>query len=62
MRDLRRLVVVSHPCVLAVNQLPYVGLENLGWHVDLIVPATWNCEYATDPIIPVRVHRDLVRA
>jgi len=53
MKDLRRLVVVSHPCVLPVNQLPYVELENRGWHVDIIVPATWHHEYAPDPIIPV---------
>ncbi|HET7568456.1 MAG TPA: glycosyltransferase family 4 protein [Gaiellaceae bacterium] len=41
-----RLTVVSHACVLAVNQLVYARLLELGWDVTLVVPASWRHEYA----------------
>lgn len=40
-----RLLVVSHPAALAVNQLVYAELVELGWQVDLIVPDRWGHEY-----------------
>ena len=40
-----RLLVVSHPAVLAVNQLVYAELRALGWDLTLVVPATWRHEY-----------------
>lgn len=41
-----RLLVVSHPAVLAVNQLVYAELQQLGWDVTLAVPEQWRHEYA----------------
>jgi len=47
-----RLLVVSHPAVLAVNQLPYAELRTLGWDPYLVVPATWRHEYAATAFPP----------
>jgi glycosyltransferase involved in cell wall biosynthesis len=44
-----RVVVVSHPAVVAVNQEVYVELSTLGWDVQLVVPARWWHDYATTP-------------
>jgi glycosyltransferase involved in cell wall biosynthesis len=44
----RSLLVVSHPAVLPVNQLPYAELARRGWHVDVIAPARWRHEYAAE--------------
>lgn len=42
-----KLLVVSHPCVTAVNQALFGDVARLsGWTVDLLVPASWNSEYA----------------
>jgi glycosyltransferase involved in cell wall biosynthesis len=40
-----RLLVVSHACVLPVNQHVYTRLAELGWDLTLVVPAYWNHEY-----------------
>lgn len=40
-----RLLVVSHPAVLPVNQLVCAELAGRGWHVDLVVPDRWGHEY-----------------
>lgn len=58
MRDVRvvdrpergRLLVVSHACVLPVNQHVYVRLAELGWNVTLVVPAYWRHCYETGRI------------
>jgi glycosyltransferase involved in cell wall biosynthesis len=42
----RRLLVVSHPAVLAVNQLPYAALSERGWEPFLVTPARWRHEYS----------------
>jgi glycosyltransferase involved in cell wall biosynthesis len=49
---IRRLLVVSHPAVLSVNQLIYGELARRGWRVDLVVPRRWRSEYSKRPIIP----------
>jgi glycosyltransferase involved in cell wall biosynthesis len=41
-----KVLVVSHPAALAVNQLPYQELVHRGWDVRLVVPATWRHDYA----------------
>jgi glycosyltransferase involved in cell wall biosynthesis len=41
-----KVLIVSHPAVLAVNQLPYAQLLELGWDVSLVVPARWRHEYS----------------
>lgn len=43
-----RVVVVSHPAVLPVNQLAYAELLRRGWDVRLLVPAVWRHEYSPD--------------
>ena len=48
----RRLLVVSHPAVLAVNQLIYGELAKRGWRVDLVVPNRWRSEYSGAAIVP----------
>jgi glycosyltransferase involved in cell wall biosynthesis len=45
----RRLLVVSHACVLPVNQHIYARLLALGWDVTVIVPERWRHEYAVEP-------------
>ncbi len=50
--DRRRLLVVSHPSVLAVNQLPYAELRDHGWEPSLVVPARWRNEYSGGPFAP----------
>jgi glycosyltransferase involved in cell wall biosynthesis len=45
-RSRRRVVIVSHPAVLAVNQLPYAALLARGWDPWLVVPARWRHDHA----------------
>lgn len=42
----RRLLVVSHPAVLAVNQLVFADLAGHRWHVDLVAPRRWHHDYS----------------
>ncbi|MEJ7785560.1 MAG: glycosyltransferase family 4 protein [Solirubrobacteraceae bacterium] len=44
----KRLLVVSHPAVLAVNQLPYEALREHGWDPWLVVPLRWRHEYSDE--------------
>jgi glycosyltransferase involved in cell wall biosynthesis len=41
----RRLLVVSHPCVVPVNQTVYRILRDRGWNVTIVVPERWSHEY-----------------
>lgn len=43
-----RLLVVSHPAVLAVNQVIYRELTARGWDLTLVVPACWSHAYASN--------------
>src|SRR5438270_11672355 len=57
-----RLLVISHPAVLPVNQLVYAELMKLGWVVDVVVPSRWNHEYGaltpeSLPALTERFHR-----
>lgn len=47
-----RLTVVSHPCVLPVNQAVYGALQSQGWEVSLVVPSRWRHEYSPTPVHP----------
>lgn len=41
-----KLLVVSHPCIMSVNQAFYAEVERLtGWDLTLVVPALWRNEY-----------------
>jgi glycosyltransferase involved in cell wall biosynthesis len=47
-----RLLVVSHPAVLAVNQLPYAALIEHGWDPYIVTPSRWQHEYVTGMFPP----------
>jgi glycosyltransferase involved in cell wall biosynthesis len=47
----RRLLVVSHPAVVNVNQEVYRELVRRGWHLTLVVPDRWRHAYA-DSVAP----------
>lgn len=41
----RRLLAVSHPSVVTVNQEVYRELRERGWHVEIVLPRRWRSEY-----------------
>jgi glycosyltransferase involved in cell wall biosynthesis len=41
-----RVLIVSHPAVVAVNQLPYAELRRHGWDPFVVTPAVWRHDYA----------------
>jgi glycosyltransferase involved in cell wall biosynthesis len=47
-----RLLVVSHPAVVTVNQEIYRELARRGWRLTLVVPRRWRHDYAPRPIAP----------
>jgi glycosyltransferase involved in cell wall biosynthesis len=47
-----RLLVVSHPAVVAVNQEPYRELASRGWEVTLVVPAMWRHAFSGSAFSP----------
>lgn len=47
-----RLLVVSHPAVLAVNQLPYAELRRYGWDPFVVAPGGWRNGYETSLFSP----------
>lgn len=50
-----RVLIVSHPSVLAVNQLPYAALRGYGWDPWLVVPLRWSHDYASATFGPQRL-------
>jgi glycosyltransferase involved in cell wall biosynthesis len=51
----RRALVVSHPCIVPVNQSVFNVLAERGWSVDLVVPARWKHDYAEGEVAPGRL-------
>jgi glycosyltransferase involved in cell wall biosynthesis len=51
-RSRRRLLVVSHPAVVNVNQEVYRELSRRGWEVTIVLPERWRHEYADSAIAP----------
>jgi glycosyltransferase involved in cell wall biosynthesis len=47
-----RLLVVSHPAVMSVNQEVYRELARRGWDVTIVVPDRWRHEYSNDDVVP----------
>jgi glycosyltransferase involved in cell wall biosynthesis len=47
-----RLLVVSHPAVVSVNQEVYRELERRGWHVEIVLPSRWRSEYSMKDMRP----------
>jgi glycosyltransferase involved in cell wall biosynthesis len=48
----RRLLVVSHPAVLSVNQEVYRELARRGWEVTIVLPRRWRHEYRAADVRP----------
>jgi glycosyltransferase involved in cell wall biosynthesis len=48
----RRLLVVSHPAVVSVNQEVYRELTGRGWNVTIVVPSRWRHSYSKAPVAP----------
>ncbi len=47
-----RLLVVSHPAVVSVNQEVYRELSRRGWEVTIVLPSRWRHSYAQDAVTP----------
>jgi glycosyltransferase involved in cell wall biosynthesis len=41
-----RLLVVSHPAVVTVNQEVYLELRRRGWELQIVLPSRWRSEYS----------------
>src|ERR1700753_1365061 len=48
----RRLLVVSHPAVVDVNQEVYLELQRRGWTVTIVVPDRWRHESSDTDVAP----------
>lgn len=48
----RRLLVVSHPSVVSVNQEVYRELKRRGWDVTIVLPSRWRSEYSLKDMEP----------
>jgi len=48
----RRLLVVSHPAVVGVNQEVYGELRRRGWQPTLVLPERWRGEYSKGELRP----------
>ena len=48
-----RLLVVSHPAVVSVNQEVYRELRRRGWDVTIVLPDHWRHAYSQSDITPV---------
>ncbi|HTB71293.1 MAG TPA: glycosyltransferase family 4 protein [Solirubrobacteraceae bacterium] len=59
----RRLLVVSHPSVVSVNQEVYRELKRRGWIVVLVLPRRWRSEYSGRDVEPQALEgmRDALR-
>ncbi len=47
-----RLLVVSHPAVVDVNQEVYRELRRRGWSVTIVLPSRWRSEYSGRTMMP----------
>ncbi|MGA7705843.1 MAG: glycosyltransferase family 4 protein [Solirubrobacteraceae bacterium] len=47
-----RLLVVSHPAVVGVNQEVYRELQRRGWRVTIVLPSRWRSEYSGRTMTP----------
>jgi glycosyltransferase involved in cell wall biosynthesis len=48
----RRLLAISHPAVVNVNQEVYRELLRRGWEVTIVVPSRWRSEYSKATVTP----------
>lgn len=47
-----RLLVVSHPSVVSVNQEVYRELIGRGWELEIVLPSRWRSEYTGEDFAP----------
>src|SRR5437870_856158 len=47
-----RLLVVSHPAVVNVNQEVYRELARRGWELTIVLPRRWRHDYSSQDIAP----------
>ncbi len=57
-----RLLVVSHPAVVSVNQEVYRELRSRGWDVTIVLPRRWRSEYSGASMRAARAAGDGGRA
>jgi glycosyltransferase involved in cell wall biosynthesis len=50
-----RLTIISHACVVDVNQGVFAALAGLGHDVAIVTPDRWRHEYSNTPILPQRL-------
>lgn len=48
----RRVLVISHPAVVSVNQEVYRELARRGWEVTIVVPSRWRHAYSESDLRP----------
>jgi glycosyltransferase involved in cell wall biosynthesis len=48
----QRVLVISHPAVVNVNQEVYRELQRRGWSVTIVVPSRWRNDYSRSTIGP----------
>ncbi len=48
----RRLLAISHPSVVSVNQEVYRELQERGWEVTIVLPSRWRSEYSQRDMTP----------
>jgi glycosyltransferase involved in cell wall biosynthesis len=48
----RRLLAISHPAMVNVNQEVYRELQRRGWEVTIVVPSRWRSEYSRRTMAP----------
>jgi glycosyltransferase involved in cell wall biosynthesis len=48
----KRLLAISHPAVVNVNQEVYRELTRRGWEVTIVVPSRWRHEYSAAAVSP----------
>lgn len=51
----RRLLTISHPAVVNVNQEVYRELARRGWDVTIVVPSRWHNEYSREAVRPAAI-------
>ena len=58
-----RLVVVSHPCAVALNQQLYAEVERAtGWALTLVIPSNWRDEFGNLRAVERWLRVDAARA
>ncbi len=51
----RRLLAISHPAVVNVNQEVYRELQRRGWEVTIVLPSRWRSEYTRRTMSPQKL-------